>query len=303
LETSVERLLRVAEKNQPEILVIDSIQTVYTEQLPSAPGSVAQVRESAAALVRFAKASNTTVFLVGHVTKEGGIAGPRVLEHMVDAVLYFEGDPSARYRVIRALKNRFGAANELGVFAMTDQGLKPVSSPSAIFLSGHAGAPGSQVTVIREGSRPLLVELQALVSDSHLGNPRRVAVGVDGSRLAMLLAVLQRQAGISIANQDVFVNAVGGLKIQETSTDLPLLLAVLSSLRDRAVPEATIAFGEVGLAGEIRPVMHGEERLKEAAKHGFTQALVPSANHNKNNQVNGLKIHPVATLTEALALI
>ncbi len=303
LETSVERLLETVQQAKPQVLVIDSIQTVYSEQLPSAPGSVAQVRESAAALVRLAKASNTTVFLVGHVTKEGGIAGPRVLEHMVDAVLYFEGDPSSRYRVIRALKNRFGAANELGVFAMTDSGLKAVGSPSAIFLSGQSDAPGSQVTVIREGSRPLLVEIQALVAESHLGNPRRVAVGVDGARLAMLLAVLQRQAGVGVGDQDVFVNAVGGIKIGETATDLPLLLAVFSSLRDQALPERTVVFGEVGLAGEIRPIMHAEERIKEAAKHGFSQAIIPRANYDQRLAVEGIDLLPVATVTEAIGII
>ncbi len=301
-ETSIDRLLDTAAKEQPAALVVDSIQTIYTDQLQSAPGSVAQVRETAAALVRFAKTTRTTVFLVGHVTKEGGIAGPRVLEHMVDGVLYFEGDPSSRYRVIRALKNRFGAANELGVFAMTDNGLKPVSSPSAIFLSGHSGAPGSQVLVTREGTRPLLVELQALLAQSSLGNPRRVALGVDGNRLAMLLAVLQRQAGIMVGDQDVFVNAVGGMRINETAADLPLLMAVTSSLRDRAIAKGTVAFGEIGLAGEVRPITHGDERLREAVKHGFDRAIVPMANVPKK-PIDGLSVIGVDRVNEALELI
>ncbi len=299
-ETSVERIQKIAAEEKPAVLVIDSIQTVSTEQLASAPGSVAQVRESAAALVRFAKQRATSVLLVGHVTKEGGIAGPRVLEHMVDAVLYFEGEGDRRHRVVRSLKNRFGAANELGVFAMTERGLRPVANPSAIFLTGQArGAPGSVIAVIWEGTRPLLIELQALVADSHLGNPRRLAVGTDPQRLAMLLAVLQRQGGIAIGDQDVFVNAVGGIRIGETAADLPLLLAVRSSFADQALPADLIAFGEVGLAGEIRPVPFGTERLKEAAKHGFERAIVPRRNAPRKGKAP-LKVIAVERLRDAL---
>ncbi len=298
-ETSVERILATAAREKPAVLVVDSIQSMYTELLASAPGSVAQVRESAAALVRFAKQHATSVLLVGHVTKQGGIAGPRVLEHMVDAVLYFEGEGDSRHRVIRSLKNRFGAANELGVFAMSDRGLRPVSNPSAIFLSGQArGAPGSVVTVIWEGTRPLLIELQALVADSHLGNPRRLAVGTDPQRLAMLLAVLQRLGRVAVSDQDVFVNAVGGIRIGETAADLPLLLAVNSSFADGALPPDLVAFGEVGLTGEIRPVPFGVERLKEAAKHGFKRAIVPRRNAPKRGAP--LEIIAVERLRDAL---
>ena len=273
---------------------------MFTELLTSAPGSVAQVRESAAALVRFAKRQGTSVLLVGHVTKEGGIAGPRVLEHMVDTVLYFEGRGDSRHRVVRSLKNRFGATNELGVFAMTEQGLRPVSNPSAIFLSGQArGASGSVVTVTWEGTRPLLIELQALVAESYGGYPKRLAVGSDPQRLAMLLAVLQRQGGVALNDQDVFVNAVGGIRITETAADLPLLLAVRSSFSDRPLPQDLIAFGEVGLAGEIRPVPFGTERLKEAAKHGFKRAIVPRRNAPKRG-LSGLEIVTVERLSEAL---
>jgi DNA repair protein RadA/Sms len=301
-ETCVEKIITqiVQARPSPRIIVADSIQTLWSEMLTAAPGSVSQVRESAARLVRFAKETGTSVFLVGHVTKEGGIAGPRVLEHMVDAVLYFEGESGSRFRVLRAFKNRFGAVNELGVFAMTDRGLREVPNPSAIFLSGAADNPGSAVMVTREGTRPLLVEVQALVDKSPLANPRRVALGLEQNRLAMLLAVLHRHGGIGVFDQDVFVNVVGGIRLQETAADLPVLLAVLSSLRDRPLPPKTIAFGEVGLSGEIRPVPNGEERLKEAATHGFHRAIVPAANAPKKGQFKGLEVIAVARLAEAL---
>ena len=301
-ETCVERILEHAQIEKPRVLVIDSIQTIWTETLPAAPGSVSQVRESAARLVRFAKESGICVFLVGHVTKEGGIAGPRVLEHMVDAVLYFEGEIGSRFRVLRAFKNRFGAVNELGVFAMGDKGLREVPNPSAIFLSAHQGAtPGSAVMVTREGTRPLLVEVQALVDQSSLGNPRRVALGLEPNRLAMLLAVLHRHGGAAVFDQDVFVNVVGGIRVQETAADLPVLLAVLSSFRDRALPEKTVTFGEVGLSGEVRPVPNGEERLKEAAHHGFRRAIVPKANApKKSSRIGDLEIIGVERLSEAI---
>ncbi|KLJ01429.1 DNA repair protein RadA [Luteimonas sp. FCS-9] len=300
-ETGIERILEHASRLKPGLIIADSIQTLWTESLTAAPGSVSQVRESAARLVRYAKETGTAVFLVGHVTKEGGIAGPRVLEHMVDAVLYFEGDSGSRFRVMRAFKNRFGAVNELGVFAMGEKGLKEVANPSAIFLSG-AGAqqPGSCIMVTREGTRPLLVEVQALVDASPLSNPRRVAVGLEGNRLAMLLAVLHRHGGIMTGDQDVFVNVVGGIRVQETAADLPVLLSVLSSLRDIPLPEKTIAFGEVGLAGEIRPVPNGEERLKEAATHGFVRAIVPRANAPKAGTYKGMEVIAVERLAEAL---
>ncbi|MCP4409978.1 MAG: DNA repair protein RadA, partial [Gammaproteobacteria bacterium] len=284
-ETCVETILATLDKERPQLLVIDSIQTLFTQHLQSAPGSVAQVRESAAVLVRYAKQSGTAVFLVGHVTKEGALAGPRVLEHMVDTVLYFEGDPSGRYRMLRAVKNRFGAVNELGVFAMTEQGLKGISNPSAIFLSRHESpVPGSTIMVTREGTRPLIVEVQALVDESPLGNPRRVALGLDQGRMAMLLAVMHRHGGIAMFNQDVFINVVGGVKITETAADLPVMLAALSSFRNKPLPEDLVVFGEVGLAGEIRPVLNGQERLKEAVKHGFKKAIVPKANAPKKRQ-------------------
>jgi len=302
-ETSLERMLEIVKEMRPALLVVDSIQTVYTELLQSAPGSVAQVRECAAQLVRFAKQSGTTVFLVGHVTKEGALAGPRVLEHMVDTVLYFEGDPGNRYRVIRAFKNRFGAVNELGVFAMTETGLKEVKNPSAIFLSRYdEDMPGTVVMVMREGSRPLLVEVQALVDESQLAAPRRVAVGMEGNRLAMLLAVLHRHAGVGILNQDVFINLVGGLRMTETAGDLAVVMAVVSSYRDRPIPRDWITFGELGLSGEVRPVQNGEERLREAAKHGFKHAVVPHKNAPKGG-VEGLEIIAVKTLREALAVL
>jgi len=298
-ETGIERILTTAEQAKPKFIVIDSIQTVYSENLQSAPGSVSQVRDCAAMLVRFAKTRQCSVLIVGHVTKEGGIAGPRVLEHMVDTVLYFEGDSGSRYRMIRALKNRFGAANELGVFAMLDQGLKPVANPSAIFLSGRSSdSPGSAVMVAREGTRPMLVEIQALVAQSHLGNPRRVSVGLDNNRLAMLLAVLQRQSGLVVHDQDVFLNAVGGIRIAETAGDLAILLGVASSLINKALPDDYVVFGEVGLAGEVRPVPNGDERLKEAAKHGFKGAVIPAANQPKSNL--GMKLLSVKTVSDAV---
>ena len=303
-ETSVERVLAEAEARRPDVLVVDSIQTAWTDTLPAAPGSVSQVRECAARLTRLAKERGISVFLVGHVTKEGGIAGPRVLEHMVDAVLYFEGEPSSRFRVLRAFKNRFGAVNELGVFAMGEQGLKEVANPSAIFLSGHdQPTPGSAIMVTREGTRPLLVEVQALVDTSPLANPRRMAIGLEQNRLAMLLAVLHRHGGVSVYDQDVFVNVVGGLRVEETAADLPVLLAVLSSFRDRPISRRTAAFGEVGLAGEIRPVPHGEERLKEALSHGFERVILPKANAPKRKPAGGIEIVAVERLSEAIAAL
>ena len=303
-ETCVEKILAqiAAAQPSPRLLVADSIQTLWTELLTAAPGSVSQVRESAARLVRFAKETGTSVFLVGHVTKDGGIAGPRVLEHMVDAVLYFEGESGSRFRVLRAFKNRFGAVNELGVFAMGDKGLKEVPNPSAIFLSGSSTAqPGSAVMVTREGTRPLLVEVQALVDQSPMPNPRRVTLGLEQNRLAMLLAVLHRHGGVGVYDQDVFVNVVGGIRVQETAADLPVLLAVLSSLRDKPLAEKTVTFGEVGLSGEIRPVPNGEERLKEAATHGFKRAIVPKANAPKKGTFKDLEVIGVERLADAMA--
>ncbi len=300
-ETSVEQILAVAEKEKPGLIVIDSIQTLYSEQVQSAPGSVSQVRESAAGLVRYAKQMNCAMVLIGHVTKDGSLAGPRILEHMVDAVLYFQSDEGSRYRVIRAFKNRFGAVNELGVFAMTGQGLKEVSNPSAIFLSGHSEpAAGSVITVIREGTRPILLELQALVDESHLANPRRVTIGLDHSRLSMLLAVLHRHGGVSLGDQDVFANVVGGMKITETGSDLPLILAILSSFRERILSRKTVVFGEVGLSGEVRPVYNGEERLKEAAGLGFSHAIIARANQPRQ-PIEGMSIAAVSNLDEAIA--
>jgi DNA repair protein RadA/Sms len=301
-ETGVENILALAAQTRPKLIVADSIQTLWSEQLTAAPGSVSQVRESAARLVRFAKETGTSVFLVGHVTKDGGIAGPRVLEHMVDAVLYFEGESGSRFRILRAFKNRFGAVNELGVFAMSDKGLREVPNPSAIFLSGSIGpTSGSVVMVTREGTRPLLVEVQALVDHSPLANPRRVTIGLEQNRLAMLLAVLHRHGGVGVFDQDVFVNVVGGIRVQETAADLPVLLSVLSSLRDRPLGEKTVAFGEVGLSGEIRPVPNGEERLREAATHGFKRAIVPRANAPKKGRVGEMEVVAVDRLGEALA--
>jgi len=299
-ETRLEGVIQTAQKERPQVLVVDSIQTVYSEELGSAPGSVAQVRESAAQLVRYAKQTGTALFLVGHVTKEGQLAGPRVLEHMVDTVLYFEGDAGSRFRVVRAFKNRFGAVNELGVFAMTEKGLREVSNPSAIFLSRHEKeVPGSIVTVTLEGSRPLLVEVQALVDESHLSNPRRVTVGLEQNRLAMLLAVLHRHGGIASFDQDVFLNVVGGVRLTETGADLPVMLSVLSSLRNRPLPRELVVFGEVGLAGEIRPVPNGQERLREAAKHGFRRAIIPEANRPKEAP-DDIEVVGVRRLSDAL---
>ncbi len=302
-ETCVETILKQAAIERPSVMVIDSIQTVYTEMLQSAPGSVAQVRESTAQLVRFAKQMGTAIFLVGHVTKEGTLAGPRVLEHMVDTVLYFEGEQGSQFRLIRTIKNRFGAVNELGVFAMTDKGLREVSNPSAIFLSRHQEeVPGSAILVTREGSRPLMVEVQSLVDESHLANPRRVTLGMDQNRLNMLLAVLHRHGGIGMFDQDVYVNVVGGVRITETAADLPVLMAVLSSYRDRPLPHDLAMFGEVGLAGEIRPVPSGQERLQEAAKHGFKRVILPRANAPKRN-VDGVEVLAVDRLSDALDAI
>ncbi|EWH01722.1 DNA repair protein RadA [Halomonas sp. BC04] len=299
-ETSVETVLAVAERERPEILVIDSIQTMHLEDIASAPGGVAQVRESAAALTRFAKQSNTVLLLVGHVTKDGSLAGPKVLEHMIDASLLLEGGADSRFRTLRGQKNRFGAVNELGVFAMLEHGLKEVKNPSAIFLSrSEALASGSLVMVVWEGTRPLLVEVQALLDESALGNPRRVAVGLDQNRLAMLLAVLHRHGGLFTGDQDVFLNVVGGVKVLETSADLAVLLAVVSSLQNRPLPRELVVFGEVGLSGEIRPVPSGQERIVEAAKHGFTRAIVPRGNAPKRAPA-GMEVVAVDKLTDAL---
>jgi DNA repair protein RadA/Sms len=304
-EIQLEKILATLSQTQPAVCVIDSIQTVYSDQLTSAPGSVAQVRECAAHLTRAAKSGGTTVVLVGHVTKEGALAGPRVLEHMVDTVLYFEGDTHSSFRLVRAIKNRFGAVNEIGVFAMTEKGLRGVSNPSAIFLSQHAEpVPGSCVLVTLEGTRPLLVEIQALV-DSGGPSPRRLSVGLDRDRLAMLLAVLHRHAGVACMDQDVFVNAVGGVRISEPAADLAVMLAITSSLRGRALPKGFIAFGEVGLAGEVRPAPRGQERLREAAKLGFSVAVVPRANAPKkgSREIEGLAIHPVDRIEEAMEVV
>lgn len=299
-ETCIESIIHTAKQENPKVMVIDSIQTIYTEQLQSAPGGVAQVRESAALLTRYAKQHNTAIFLVGHVTKEGALAGPRVLEHMVDTVLYFEGESDGRLRLLRAVKNRFGAVNELGVFAMTDKGLKEISNPSAIFLSRTQEAvPGSVVMATWEGSRPMLIEVQALVDTSHLGNPRRVTLGLDQNRLAMLLAVLHRHGGVPTYDQDVFINVVGGVKVLETAVDLALLATVISSLRNRPLAHDLLVFGEVGLSGEIRPVPSGQERLKEAAKHGFKRAIIPKANSPKQPP-DGLTVIAVTRLEQAL---
>ncbi|HWH72968.1 MAG TPA: DNA repair protein RadA [Methylibium sp.] len=301
-EIQLERIQAAIATEAPAFCVIDSIQTLYSEQLTSAPGSVAQVRECAAQLTRTAKASGTTVVLVGHVTKEGTIAGPRVLEHIVDTVLYFEGDTHSSFRLVRAIKNRYGAVNEIGVFAMTERGLKGVGNPSAIFLSTHAEpVPGSCVMVTLEGTRPLLVEIQALV-DGGGPSPRRLSVGLERDRLAMLLAVLHRHAGIACMDQDVFVNAVGGVRISEPAADLAVMLAIQSSLRGRPLPRGFVAFGEVGLAGEVRPAPRGQERLKEAAKLGFGVAVVPKANAPKK-AIEGLTIHAVERVEQAVELL
>ena len=300
-EIQLEKLLLSVEAAQPQVLVVDSIQTLYSEAFTSAPGSVAQVRECAAQLTRLAKSSGICILLVGHVTKDGHLAGPRVLEHIVDTVLYFEGDTHSSFRLVRSIKNRFGAVNELGVFAMTEKGLKGVNNPSALFLSQHPQTvPGSCVLVTQEGSRPLLVEIQALVDTAHIPNPRRLAVGLEQARLAMLLAVLHRHAGIACFDQDVFLNAVGGVKITEPAADLAVLLAITSSIRNRALPKHLVVFGEVGLAGEIRPCPRGQERLKEAAKLGFKIAIVPKANLPKS-KIADLQIIAVERIDEAIA--
>jgi DNA repair protein RadA/Sms len=302
-ETRIEAILQLANQIAPKIIVLDSIQTMYTELLQSSPGSVSQVRESTALLVRYAKQTNTILFLVGHVTKEGAIAGPRVLEHMVDTVLYFEGDPDSKYRIIRAVKNRFGAVNEMGIFAMTDKGLRAVNNPSAIFLSGHAQATsGSIVMATWEGTRPMLIEIQALVDESKLANPRRVVIGFDPNRLALMLAVLNRHGGIITYNQDVFVNVVGGVRVTETAIDLPVILAVISSLKNIPLPRDLVVFGEVGLSGEIRPSQSGQERLKEAMKLGFTRAIVPYDNAPKK-EFKGMQVTSVKHVREALLYI
>ena len=299
-EINLEKIQAALVAESPAVAVIDSIQTLYSDALTAAPGSVSQVRECAAQLTRIAKQTGITVVLVGHVTKEGAIAGPRVLEHIVDTVLYFEGDTHSSFRLIRAFKNRFGAVNELGVFAMTDKGLKGVSNPSALFLSQHDHeVPGSAVLVTQEGTRPLLVEIQALVDDAHAPNPRRLSVGLEQNRLAMLLAVLHRHVGIACYDQDVFINAVGGVRIIEPAADLAVLLAIVSSLKARPLPKGLVVFGEVGLAGEIRPAPRGQERLREAAKLGFTQALIPKANAPKG-EIKGLEVIAVDRAADAL---
>jgi DNA repair protein RadA/Sms len=299
-EINLEKIQAALAAEKPEVAVIDSIQTLYSGQLQSAPGSVAQVRECAAQLTRIAKSTGATIVLVGHVTKEGALAGPRVLEHMVDTVLYFEGDTHSSFRLIRAFKNRYGAVNELGVFAMTERGLRGVSNPSALFLSQHGSeVAGSCVMVTQEGTRPMLVEIQALVDGSHAPNPRRLSVGLEQARLALLLAVLHRHAGIACFDQDVFVNAVGGVKIEEPGADLPVLLAVVSSLKNVPLPGKLVVFGEVGLAGEVRPVQRGQERLREAAKLGFTQAMIPWANKPKQ-PIAGLEVIAVRRVEEAV---
>jgi len=299
-EIALERILAALDSERPQVAVIDSIQTLYSGELQSAPGSVAQVRECAAQLTRAAKRSGVSLVLVGHVTKEGALAGPRVLEHMVDTVLYFEGDPHSSFRLVRAVKNRYGAVNELGVFAMTDRGLRGVANPSALFLSQHdAQVPGSCVLVTQEGTRPLLVEIQALVDTAHVPNPRRLAIGLEPQRLALLLAVLHRHAGIATFDQDVFVNAVGGVRIEEPAADLAVLAAIVSSIRNKPLPRGLVAFGEVGLAGEVRPAPRGQERLREAAKLGFALAIIPRANAPRQ-PIEGMTIVAVDRLTDAI---
>ncbi|MFN0001336.1 MAG: DNA repair protein RadA [Pseudohongiellaceae bacterium] len=299
-ETNIEEIVAQAQQYQPKLIVIDSIQVMHSANVPSAPGSVSQVRECAAYLIQYAKQTNTALFLVGHVTKDGSLAGPKVLEHMIDCFLMLDGGDDSRYRTLRGHKNRFGAMNELGIFAMTETGLKEVKNPSAIFLARTEEiSAGSLVTVLWEGTRPLLVEIQALVDSSQFGNPRRIAVGLDNNRMAMLLAVLHRHGGLFMADQDVYVNVVGGVKVTETSADLPLLLAIVSSFKDRILPRELVVFGEIGLAGEIRPVPSGQERLQEAAKHGFTRAIVPKANAPKQ-AIAGMQVIAVSKLSEAL---
>lgn len=301
-ETHIESIINHIKQDKPRAVVIDSIQTIYTDEISSAPGGVSQVREVTARLVSFAKTNNVAVFLVGHVTKDGALAGPRVLEHMVDSVLYFEGQADSRFRAIRAIKNRFGAVNELGIFAMTDKGLKEVANPSAIFLSKQSeDVPGSAVMATWEGSRPMLVEVQALVDKSYAQQARRVVSGMEQNRLAILLAVLHRHGGIGTYDQDVFINVVGGVKVSETASDLAIIAAVISSLRNRAFASDTIIFGEVGLSGEIRPVQSGQERIREAQKHGFTKAFVPKANAPKNSL--GIEVVSLQHIEDVLDLI
>ncbi len=302
-EIQLERIVASLQAQRPEVAVVDSIQTLWSEMLESAPGSVAQLRECTAQLARHAKKSGTALFIIGHVTKEGAIAGPRVLEHIVDTVLYFEGDTNSSFRLVRAVKNRFGAVNELGVFAMTDKGLRAVSNPSALFLSNHdKNVPGSCVLATLEGTRPLLVEIQALVDSAHTPNPRRLSVGLEQNRLAMLLAVLNRHAGIATFEQDVFVNAVGGVRIGEPAADLAVTLAIVSSLTDRPIAAKTVVFGEIGLAGEVRPAPRGQDRLKEAAKLGFEKAIVPKANLPKG-KIAGLEVIGVERVDQAVQVL
>jgi DNA repair protein RadA/Sms len=302
-ETDVDAIVAAAELHKPRIMVVDSIQVIHSAAISSAPGSVSQVRECAAQLTRFAKQTGVVLILVGHVTKEGSLAGPKVLEHMIDCSILLEGEQDSRYRTLRSSKNRFGAVNELGVFAMTDRGMREIKNPSAIFLDrAEDPAPGTTVMVVWEGTRPLLVEIQALVDDSSLGNPRRVAVGFEQNRLAMLLAVLHRHGGLMVGDQDVFANVVGGVRVVETSADLALLVAVVSSLRNRVLPQDLVVFGEVGLSGEIRPVPSGQERLSEAAKHGFKRAIVPRGNAPKQ-PIPGLQVTAVSRLSEALEVL
>ncbi len=305
-EINLEKILNIIQNERPQIVVIDSIQTLWSDVLSSAPGSVAQVRECAAQLTRLAKTQNITVILVGHVTKEGSLAGPRILEHMVDTVLYFEGDAHLRFRLLRAVKNRFGAVNELGVFAMTEVGLKGVGNPSAIFLSQHeANVAGTSILVTQEGTRPLLVEIQALLDDSHTGNARRLTVGLDSQRLAMLLAVLHRHAGVQCSSQDVFINAVGGVRISEPAADLAVILSIVSSLKNQPLPPNLVVFGEIGLAGEVRPAPRGQERLKEAAKLGFSKAILPFANMPNSDKfkIRGMQLFPVKRIDEAVEIM
>ncbi len=299
-EIRLESISAALQTHKPDVVVIDSIQTLYSDQLSAAPGSVSQVRECAAQLTRLAKHSGTSMIFIGHVTKDGSLAGPRVLEHIVDTVLYFEGDTHSSFRLVRAFKNRFGAVNELGVFAMTEKGLRGVGNPSALFLSQlQQNVPGSCVMATQEGTRPLLVEIQALVDSAHVPNPRRLSVGLESSRLAMLLAVMHRHAGVITYDQDVFVNAVGGVKISEPAADLAVLLAIQSSLNNKPLPKGLVVFGEVGLAGEIRPAPRGQERLREAAKLGFTTALIPKANAPRQ-AIEGLEIWPIERVEQAL---
>ncbi|MFY0639992.1 MAG: DNA repair protein RadA [Bermanella sp.] len=302
-ETDVEQIISIAKNHTPKVIVIDSIQVMHTPGVESAPGSVSQVRESAAFLTRFAKQSNTVLFLVGHVTKDGSLAGPKVLEHMIDCSIMLEGDSDNRFRTLRGIKNRFGAVNELGVFAMLEAGLKEVKNPSSIFLSrSEQPVSGSSVMVVWEGTRPILVEIQALVDESHFGHPKRVAVGLDQNRLSMLLAVMHRHGGIHCGDQDVYINVVGGVRVSETSADLALLMSVLSSFRDRPLPQDMVIFGEVGLSGEIRPVPSGQDRLKEAAKHGFKRAIAPKANIPKGG-IAGMQVMAVEHISQALEII